>query len=148
MAHLTGGRTRGAGFENLVLEQREIFNVQDPGWIDYERDLDREKLAAKHTEFVRATLIPSLASASVFDRAEGRQRFINAPAMSLRRGWSRSRRRSSCSHRRSFWRRWRINGRHHDSPRKNRRRLPIRASARDLAAPAANGRRMCHAWYP
>ena len=77
---------RAGRFENLVVEQREIFKVQDPGWMDYERDQDREKLAAKHTGFFRATFMPSLASALASDRgAEGRQFFIDRLADGLKK---------------------------------------------------------------
>jgi hypothetical protein len=73
------------GFENLVVEQCEVFKVQDPGWADYQLDQDRSKLAAKHAGFFRATFMPSLASALVPNRgAEERQRFINQLADGLK----------------------------------------------------------------
>jgi hypothetical protein len=59
---------QGGRFENLVVEQCEVFPVPDPVWAEYERDGDPEKLAAKHTGFYRATFMPSLASALAPDR--------------------------------------------------------------------------------
>jgi hypothetical protein len=77
---------RGGRFESLVVEQCEVFKVSDPGWADYQRDQDRDKLAAKHAGFFRATFMPSLASALVPDRgAEGRQLFIDRLADGLKK---------------------------------------------------------------
>ena len=68
------------------MEQCEVIPVPDPAWADYQRDHDREKLAAKHTGFFRATFMPSLASALAPDRgAEGRQLFIDRLADGLKR---------------------------------------------------------------
>jgi hypothetical protein len=73
-------------FKGLVLEQFETFPVPDRAWAEYERDHDREKLAAKHTGFFRATFMPSLASALAPDRGpEGRQIFIDHLASALKR---------------------------------------------------------------
>ena len=83
-AELLAPFARRGRFENLVVEQCEVFKVPDPGWTDYERDQDRDKLAAKHTGFFRATFMPSLASALAPDRgAGGRQLFINGLADGL-----------------------------------------------------------------
>lgn len=72
-------------FENLVMEQCEVFRVPDPGWADYQRDQDPDKLAARHTGFFRATFMPSLASALAPDHgAEGRQVFIDRLADGLK----------------------------------------------------------------
>ena len=59
---------RGGRFENLLMEQCEAFSVPDPAWADYEHDCDKEKLAARHTGFFRATFMPSLASALAPER--------------------------------------------------------------------------------
>jgi S-adenosylmethionine-dependent carboxyl methyltransferase len=73
-------------FENLVVEQCEVFPVPDPAWVDYQRDLDKEKLAARHAGFFRATFMPSLASALAPERgADGRQLFIDRLADRLKR---------------------------------------------------------------
>jgi len=73
-------------FENLVLEHCEAFVVPDPGWPQYERDRDGDKLAAKQAGFYRATFMPSLASALEPGRgAEGRQQFIDHLSDGLKR---------------------------------------------------------------
>jgi SAM dependent carboxyl methyltransferase len=77
---------RRGRFENLVVEYCEVFPVPDPAWVDYQRDLDKEKLAARHTGYFRATFMPSLASALAPDRgADGRQLFIDRLADGLKR---------------------------------------------------------------
>jgi SAM dependent carboxyl methyltransferase len=77
---------REGRFANLVVEHCETFPVPDPAWADYQRDCDKEKLAAKHAGFFRATFMPSLASTLSPDRgAEGRQRFIDRLADRLKR---------------------------------------------------------------
>jgi hypothetical protein len=51
---------------------------------DLQRDQDRDKLAAQHTGFFRATFMPTLASALASDRgAEARQLFIDQLADGL-----------------------------------------------------------------
>jgi hypothetical protein len=76
--------TQCGRFENLVVERCEVFKVPDPGWANYQRDHDRDKLAAKQTGFFRATFMPSLASALAPDRgAERRQIFIDRLAHGL-----------------------------------------------------------------
>ena len=108
-------------FENLVVEQCEVFPVPDPAWVDYQHDLDKEKLAARHTGFFRATFMPSLASALAPDRgADGRQLFIDRLADGLGRQdspWSR--RRSTCWCKRSCWPRRSRRERRRNSSRKN-----------------------------
>jgi hypothetical protein len=77
---------RDGRFANLVVDHCEVFPVPDPAWADYERDQDREKLAAKQTGFFRATFMPSLASALAPDRgAEGCRLFIDRLADGLKR---------------------------------------------------------------
>jgi SAM dependent carboxyl methyltransferase len=76
---------QGRWFEGLAVEQCEVYTVPDPDWPQYELDRDSEKLAAKHTGFVRATFMPSLASALAPERgAEERQLFIDRLAEGLK----------------------------------------------------------------
>lgn len=50
-------------FEGLGVEDSAVFELTDPAWADYERDGNKEVLAAKHALFFRSIFMPSLASA-------------------------------------------------------------------------------------
>jgi hypothetical protein len=50
-------------FCGLTVEACEVFANPDSAWEDFERDDDKEALAAKHASFFRSTFVPSLASA-------------------------------------------------------------------------------------
>jgi hypothetical protein len=50
-------------FQQLVVEDFEFAVLQDAAWADYQRDGDKEALAAKHALFFRSIFVPSLASA-------------------------------------------------------------------------------------
>jgi SAM dependent carboxyl methyltransferase len=50
-------------FQDLTVEELEMPALPDAAWIDYERDGNKEALAAKHALFFRSIFMPSLASA-------------------------------------------------------------------------------------
>jgi len=50
-------------FQHLVVEELEVSPLTDAAWTAYERDGDKEALAAKHALFFRSVFVPSLASA-------------------------------------------------------------------------------------
>jgi len=52
-----------AHFQNLTVEDIEMFELADAVWADYERDENKEALATKHSAFFRSVFTPSLASA-------------------------------------------------------------------------------------
>jgi len=54
---------REGHFQNLSLEEIEVFDLPDAAWADYERDGNKEALATKHALFFRAIFMPTLASA-------------------------------------------------------------------------------------
>jgi SAM dependent carboxyl methyltransferase len=59
----------GAQFEHLIVEDFEMYELADAAWNDFERDGNKEALAAKHARFFRAVFMPSLASALTSVRA-------------------------------------------------------------------------------
>lgn len=54
---------RDGHFENLTVEDLEVYELPDAAWAEYERDGNRQTLATKHALFFRAVFMPSLASA-------------------------------------------------------------------------------------
>lgn len=50
-------------FEGLSIERLELFNAEDRFWAQFQKDHDRESLAAKWSAFVRASVFPTLAAA-------------------------------------------------------------------------------------
>lgn len=50
-------------FQNLEVEGFETYELPDAAWIAYQKDGDRDALAAKHALFIRSAFAPSLASA-------------------------------------------------------------------------------------
>jgi SAM dependent carboxyl methyltransferase len=58
---------RNGHFRQLVVEDCQFAVLEDSAWGDYQRDGDKEALAARHALFFRAIFVPSLASA--LDRA-------------------------------------------------------------------------------
>jgi hypothetical protein len=56
-------------FQQLSVEDFEMSELAEPAWTEYQRDGDKEALAAKHTLFFRSIFVPSLASALVRVRA-------------------------------------------------------------------------------
>lgn len=50
-------------FQQLIVEDCEMYELPDAAWADYERDRDKEALVAKHALFFRSIFVPSLASA-------------------------------------------------------------------------------------
>jgi hypothetical protein len=55
--------TRDGQFHQLVVEECQLSVLEDATWAAYERDGDKEALAAKQALFFRAIFAPSLASA-------------------------------------------------------------------------------------
>jgi hypothetical protein len=55
--------TRYGNFQRLIVEAAEMFPLQDATWIEYERDGNKEALAAKRGLFFRSVFMPSLGSA-------------------------------------------------------------------------------------
>jgi hypothetical protein len=87
MSELLAPFESGRRFENLIVEQSEVYAVPDPDWPEYQCDHDGKKLAAKHAGFFRATFMPSLASALDPERRpEGRRLFIDRLARGLEQG--------------------------------------------------------------
>jgi hypothetical protein len=60
---LTAPFSRDGQFQQLVVEDVAFFALPDSAWADYERDGDREGLAARQARFFRSIFVPSLASA-------------------------------------------------------------------------------------
>jgi hypothetical protein len=56
-------------FQHLTVEEFEMSVLQDAAWIDFERDGNKQTLAAKHALFFRSVFMPSLASALTSVRA-------------------------------------------------------------------------------
>lgn len=54
---------RNGNFQRLTVEAAEMLPLQDAAWIEYERDGDKEALAAKRALFFRSVFTPSLGSA-------------------------------------------------------------------------------------
>jgi hypothetical protein len=54
---------RAGHFHGLSVEACEMFANPDSAWEDFERDGNKEALAAKHASFFRSTFVPSLATA-------------------------------------------------------------------------------------
>ena len=54
---------RGGQFQQLAMEACELSTLEDATWAAYERDRDKEALAAKQALFFRSIFVPSLASA-------------------------------------------------------------------------------------
>ncbi|HEY6387817.1 MAG TPA: hypothetical protein VIX91_19240 [Candidatus Acidoferrum sp.] len=52
-------------FQQLTVEDCEMYELPDAAWADYERDRDKEALVTKHVLFFRSIFVPSLASALV-----------------------------------------------------------------------------------
>jgi len=52
-----------ARFQQLTVEDLDTSVLPDAAWTDFERDGDREGLAAKHASFFRSVFAPALASA-------------------------------------------------------------------------------------
>ena len=52
-------------FQQLTVEELQMFEVPDAAWIDYQRDGEKQALAAKQALFFRSIFVPSLASALV-----------------------------------------------------------------------------------
>jgi len=50
-------------FQQLVVEDFQFAVLQDAAWADYQRDGDKEALAAKRALFFRSIFVPSLAIA-------------------------------------------------------------------------------------
>jgi hypothetical protein len=50
-------------FQQLVAEDCQLSVLEDAAWADYQRDREKEALAAKHALFFRSIFVPSLASA-------------------------------------------------------------------------------------
>ena len=56
----------GSGaFQQLSVENFEMFELPEPAWTEYQRDGDKEALVTKHALFFRSIFVPSLASALV-----------------------------------------------------------------------------------
>jgi hypothetical protein len=56
-------------FQHLIVEEFEMSVLQDAAWSEFERDGNKESLAAKHALFFRSVFMPSLASALTSVRA-------------------------------------------------------------------------------
>jgi hypothetical protein len=56
-------------FQQLTVEDLQLFEFPDAAWTAYKRDGDREGVAAKQALFFRSIFVPSLASALVRVRA-------------------------------------------------------------------------------
>jgi hypothetical protein len=56
-------------FQHLSVEDFEMSELAEPAWAEYQRDGDKEALAARHTHFFRSIFVPSLASALTRVRA-------------------------------------------------------------------------------
>lgn len=56
-------------FQQLTVEDLQMFELPDAAWTDYQRDGDKEALAGKQALFFRSIFVPSLASALVRVRA-------------------------------------------------------------------------------
>ena len=56
-------------FEQLTVEDCEMYELPDAAWADYQRDGNEEALVSKHVLFFRSIFVPSLASALVRVRA-------------------------------------------------------------------------------
>ena len=54
---------RDGDFQQLRVEDVEVFELPDIAWADYERDGNKEVLATKHALFFRSVFMPTLASA-------------------------------------------------------------------------------------
>lgn len=50
-------------FQQLTIENCEVFELPDAAWTDYQHDGDKEALTSKHALFFRSIFVPSLASA-------------------------------------------------------------------------------------
>ena len=50
-------------FQQLTVEDCEMFELPDAAWTEYQRDGNKEALVTKHTLFFRAIFMPSLAAA-------------------------------------------------------------------------------------
>jgi hypothetical protein len=61
--------TKEGQFQQLVVEDCQIFELPDAAWADYQLDTDRQALAMKQAQFFRAVFMPSLASALTRVRA-------------------------------------------------------------------------------
>jgi hypothetical protein len=54
---------RHGEFQQLTVEDFEMFEFPDAAWADYQRDGDKEALATKQALFFRSIFVPSLGSA-------------------------------------------------------------------------------------
>ena len=54
---------RNGHFRGLTAEHCELSALPDAGWAEYERDGDKEMLAARQARFFRSAFVPSLACA-------------------------------------------------------------------------------------
>src|SRR5580704_223288 len=73
-------------FRQLVVEDCELSVLEDAAWTDYERNGDKDALAAKHALFFRSIFVPTLATALA--RAadpEGRRVFADQMEHGLKR---------------------------------------------------------------
>jgi hypothetical protein len=61
--------TKAGQFQQLVVEDCEIFVLPDAAWADYQLDGDKQALAMKQAQFFRAVFMPSLGSALTRVRA-------------------------------------------------------------------------------
>ena len=60
----------GSGeFQELTVEDFQVFELPDAAWKDYQRDGDKEALVARQALFFRSVFVPSLASALLRVRA-------------------------------------------------------------------------------
>jgi hypothetical protein len=75
-------------FQQLTVEDCELYELPDTVWNDYERDRDKETLSSKQALFFRSIFVPSLASALVRVRegdAEALASFSNEIEQRLKR---------------------------------------------------------------
>ena len=56
-------------FQQLTVEDCEMYELPDDAWAEYQREGDKEALVTKHVLFFRSIFVPSLASALVRVRA-------------------------------------------------------------------------------
>jgi hypothetical protein len=77
--------TREGQFQQLRVEDCQVFVLPDAAWADYQLDGDKEALARKQALFFRAVFMPSLASALTRVRA-GDGDALNSFANRLQRG--------------------------------------------------------------
>jgi hypothetical protein len=56
---------RDGQFQSLIVEDFEMSPLPDNAWLEYEKDRNKEALAAKHALFFRSVFMPSLACALI-----------------------------------------------------------------------------------